>query len=230
MKVHKLVPELSIRKADEPVMKQKEESAAGFLSKMEDFVSSWILFIKSKVFLPGFVLSLLYLNILGLSFPLQGYLRQSCLSEATISIIYICAAMSGFIAPLTFPFLVKLMRLIKTGVFAGIFQCIAISISIIALYIPTDSTYDPQSCSNNSTISNDGSWNEFFVNCPKDENGNDAFEMPTGFVSIGLIVLSAVTQRWGVYLFDMVVTQLFQISVESNHRNRVAAGQYRNKD
>ena len=44
--------------------------------------------------------------------------------------------------------------------------------------------------------------------------------------SVGLIFLSSILQRWGVYLFDMAVTQLFQITVDNNERNRVAAGQF----
>ena len=46
-------------------------------------------------------------------------------------------------------------------------------------------------------------------------------------VSVGLIFLSSILQRWGVYLFDMAVTQLFQVTVDNNERNRVAAGQFR---
>jgi len=47
--------------------------------------------------------------------------------------------------------------------------------------------------------------------------------------SVGLIFLSSILQRWGVYLFDMAVTQLFQVTVDNNERNRVAAGQFRSR-
>ena len=55
--------------------------------------------LKADAFLPGLVLAVLYLNVLGMEFPQQGFGRQSCLTEATISIVYIIGAMVGFIAP-----------------------------------------------------------------------------------------------------------------------------------
>ena len=96
---------------------------------------------KSIVFLPGVVLGILYLNILGMGFPLQGFGRQSCLTEATISIIYIIGAVTGFVAPVMFPTLVRNLGLPKTGIAAGVWQIIAIAISIIGLFVK-DSTYN----------------------------------------------------------------------------------------
>ena len=97
--------------------------------------------IKSIVFLPGVVLGVLYLNILGMGFPLQGFGRQSCLTEATISIIYIIGAVTGFVAPVMFPTLVRNLGLPKTGIAAGVWQIFAIIISIIGLFVK-DSTYN----------------------------------------------------------------------------------------
>ena len=67
----------------------------------------------------------------------------------------------------------------------------------------------------------------FWISCPKDSNGNDIFPKPDTFISVGLIFLSSILQRWGVYIFDMAATQLFQVTVPIDERNRVAAGQFR---
>ena len=96
----------------------------------------------------------------------------------------------------------------------------------------------------------------FWISCPKDGNNLDIYQRPETFISlgsqnfrtkfyfhfrsdfrvvlfvilnlsVGLIFLSSILQRWGVYLFDMAVTQLFQVTVDNNERNRVAAGQFR---
>ena len=66
---------------------------------MKTFVDGWILLAKSRVAVPGLVLGMLYINILGLSFPLQGYGREACLSEATIAILFMLSAVIGFVAP-----------------------------------------------------------------------------------------------------------------------------------
>ena len=67
--------------------------------KVKTFVDGWILLAKSQVAVPGLVLGILYINILGLSFPLQGYGREACLSEATIAILFMLSAVIGFVAP-----------------------------------------------------------------------------------------------------------------------------------
>ena len=76
-----------------------------------------------------------------MEFPQQGFGRQSCLTEATISIVYIIGALVGFIAPAMFPWLVQKFGLTKTGSIAGICQILAIGVSIIGLFVP-DSAYN----------------------------------------------------------------------------------------
>ena len=210
-----------------------------------------------------------------MGFPLQGFGRQSCLTEATISIIYIIGAVTGFVAPVMFPTLVRNLGLPKTGIAAGVWQIIAIAISIIGLFVK-DSTYNafdpdaevkrviyrqlwenciqcPVSFDNSTVIQQEDT---FWISCPKDGNNLDIYQRPETFISlgsqnfrtdfyfhfrsnfrvvlfvilnlsVGLIFLSSILQRWGVYLFDMAVTQLFQVTVDNNERNRVAAGQFR---
>jgi len=230
-KVYKMMPNLAkskvIKTENESYTKSYKESLN---DKMKYFYESWYLFIKSIVFLPGVVLGVLYLNILGMGFPLQGFGRQSCLTEATISIIYIIGAVTGFVAPVMFPTLVRNLGLPKTGIAAGVWQIIAITISIIGLFVK-DSTYNafdqdaecPVSFDNSTIIQQEDT---FWISCPKDGNNVDIYQRPETFISVGLIFLSSILQRWGVYLFDMAVTQLFQITVDNNERNRVAAGQF----
>ena len=76
-----------------------------------------------------------------MEFPQQGFGRQSCLTEATISIVYIIGALVGFIAPAMFPWMVNKFGLTKTGSIAGICQILAIGVSIVGLFVP-DSAYN----------------------------------------------------------------------------------------
>ena len=70
---------------------------------------------------------------------------------------------------------------------------------------------------------NDTMW----ISCPKNEDDVPLYSEPDTYLSVALVFTSAVCQRWGLYLFDMIVTQLFQISIPQSKRNRAAAGQYR---
>ena len=65
----------------------------------------------------------------------------------------------------------------------------------------------------------------FWIDCPKSEDGIPLYAEPDTYLSVALVFTSAVSQRLGLWLFDMVVTQLFQISIPQSKRNRAAAGQ-----
>ena len=85
-RIHKLVPKLGVK----PPQRPRSSTTLGeqVKQKVKIFFDGWVLLAKSKVVIPGLVLGILYINILGMGFPLQGYGRESCLSEATISILF----------------------------------------------------------------------------------------------------------------------------------------------
>ena len=70
-KIHSHVPELSV-KPERP-----ETNSQSLLqtvkAKAKFFVNGWKLFVQQSVFIPGLVLAILYINVLGMSFPLQGF-------------------------------------------------------------------------------------------------------------------------------------------------------------
>lgn len=195
---------------------------------VEQTYESLKIFLTSKVVVPGIVLSVLYINILGMSYPMYGFGRQSCLTEATLALVNICCAFIGFLAPALFPCFVKQMGLINTGVVAGVWMIVTMSVSCIGLFTPgsdyflyTGNTQCPIETSHNATVKNN-----MWLKCPTDCGGKPIYDMPSEFISIGLIFGSAVLQRLGVFLFDMVTTQLFQLYVDPDKRNRAAAGQF----
>ena len=233
IRVYKMVPSLSIPRARniQQITDEKRSCGKKVMETVEQTYDSWVVFFKSKVALPGFVLGVLYMNVLGMSYPLQGYGRQACLTEALIALINIVAAVTGLLAPIIYPLLVKWFGLINTGAVAGLWQVAAIGISIVALWVPGSEyfVYTGEPCNQNSTqqdpiIETEDTW---WQSCPKDENGAPLYKPPETYLSVLLVFISAVVQRWGLYVFDIAVTQLFQVTIPSNTRNRAAAGQFR---
>ena len=116
-------------------------------------------------------------------------------------------------------------------------------LGIVALFIK-GSPYEPFEDHEN-LIDIDETYNStgnFWIRCPPGINLTSFVDLkvifscihmilghipPSSFLSIGIVMLSAVLQRWGLWIFDMIVTQLFQEEVETEERNRVAAGQFR---
>ena len=216
--IYKLVPKLAEKP---PRIKPLMSKTIGqkIKQKLKFFVDGWILLFKSEVVIPGVVLAILYINILGMNFQLQGYAREACLSEATISILFISGAISGFIAPISFPFLVRVFGLIGTGLGGCLWQIGFIGVSVIALFLPGSSYIyhqEDNECLFNQTTINQTEidtnqteiyTNNFWMRCPP------GVTPPTSYISIGLIFASAIFQRWGVYIFDMITTQLFQVNI-----------------
>ena len=208
--IHKLVPKLGKKKARPSVTSETFGEKAK--QKVKIFFDGWVLLAKSKVVVPGLVLGILYINILGMSFPLQGYGRESCLSEATISILFIASAVTGFVAPISFPYLTRTLGLIGTGLGGCIWQIGFLLVGVVGLFLP-GSPYiyyqEDQQCSpmNATTYADDTFW----IRCPP------GVTPPTSYMSIGVIFASAIFQRWGVYIFDMITTQLFQVNSPSHY-------------
>ena len=231
IRVYNMVPSLSTQRAPRVQELTERSCWSKIIKTVKQTYDSWVIFFKSKVALPGFVLGTLYLNVLGMNFPLQGYGRQACLTEALIALIYISASVTGLLAPIVYPFLVKCFGLINTGAVAGLWHIGAISVSIVALWAPGSEyfVFTGEPCNQNSTqldsiIETVDTW---WQSCPKDENGAPLYKPPETYVSVILVFTSAVVQRWGLYVFDIAVTQLFQVTIPSNTRNRAAAGQFR---
>jgi len=107
--------------------------------------------------------------------------------------------------------------LIGTGLGGCFWQIGFIFVGAVALFLPGSPyiLYQDQECiANNSTLIDSG--DNFWIRCPP------GVAPPTSFVSVGVIFASAIFQRWGVYIFDMITTQLFQLKFKNNCRLQIA--------
>ena len=73
-RIYQLVPGLAIKPEKEIIV--SDTLCETVKNKFSFFISGWVLLAKSPVFVPGFCLGILYINILGMGLPLQGYARE----------------------------------------------------------------------------------------------------------------------------------------------------------
>ncbi|CBY40637.1 unnamed protein product [Oikopleura dioica] len=222
VKTYNLIPALSQKKTKkEPDDSDEMKIVDKIKEALKTFFGGWALLFTSKVAIPGLALATLYVNILGLSFPLQGYGRENCLSEATISIIYIGSAVSGFLAPISFPFLKRTIGLLGTACAGAIWQLIFVGLGIYGLFTKGSPYFlaNEKECIDD-LVTDEEVFSSYWLRCPAGVN------MPESFVSIIVIFSAAVAQRWGLWIFDMSVTQMFQEKVDADKRNRTSAGHY----
>jgi len=223
VKTYNLIPSLSEKKTKKKSVDFEEipNNIERIKTAMKTLFGGWALLFSSKVAIPGLALATLYVNILGLSFPLQGYGRENCLSEATISIIYIGSAVSGFLAPMSFPFLKRTIGLLGTACAGAIWQLIFVGFGIYGLFADGSPYFlaNDKQCIDH-LVTDEEVFSSYWLRCPA------GVDMPESFVSIIVIFSAAVAQRWGLWIFDMSVTQMFQEKVDADKRNRTSAGHY----
>ena len=77
IRVYKMIPSLrEPRKQEQRPSTEELSFTQKIATRAKQTYESWEIFFKCKVALPGFVLGVLYVNILGMGYPLQGYGRQ----------------------------------------------------------------------------------------------------------------------------------------------------------
>ena len=77
IRVYNMIPSLQEpRKQDVRPSSKELTCTEKITTRVKQPYESWEIFFKCKVALPGFVLGVLYVNILGMGYPLQGYGRQ----------------------------------------------------------------------------------------------------------------------------------------------------------
>jgi len=211
---------------ESPTLRNKniidQDQNSTIFDSLKIILESWLLFFKSNMNIPGIALGALYLNALALSPMLEGYARQSCVSESSISVLFIVSAGFGMFAPITYSRLVNRFGLMTTGNIAGLWHITTLMLAVIALFLPGSEYLSKNESSSLKNITVGHHEASFWLHCPK----NQETSFPESYLSLGLIFISIVLQRWAILSFDLTVNQLFQENIPDKKRNRIAAGQF----
>ncbi|XP_069115704.1 ferroportin-like [Argopecten irradians] len=229
---------------------EKPKSLAAQLSySLISLYRGWRTYMKYDVAIAGWSLAFLYFTVLGFDNITIGYATTQGMSESLVGILIGCAAVSGIIASVSFPFLRKKFGLVRTGTIGLSWEVACLVLCIVSLWMP-GGTFDPnrdwstgddvinRNCS--STVAtpsrtSSGLMAEPYINTTSEPVPIPEIEfstacnyqsetkdrIPESKASIIMLLMGIVGARFGVWLTDLAITQLFLEAVSETERGIV---------
>lgn len=238
-------PEKKIQKASELT------GCAWFLNKMfYSFITlyrGYRTYFKYEVALAGLGLSFLYMTVLGFDSITIGYAYSQGLSEAVLGGLQAGGALIGILGAFAYPKIRKVVGLERTGLFGLGSEILCLCFCVASVWAPgspfdllgspktsvnnmvdvrcqngsyvytTNVTSPPSEISTVITITTINSSFPSGMLC--NETTSSSEESPD--ISIWLLMVGIITARFGLWVSDLTITQLFLQTVEETERGIV---------
>lgn len=225
-----------------------------FLSRILVLYRGWRTYMGYSVALAGIALACLYMTVLGFDNITVAYATTQGVSESILGILMGASAVLGILGTFGYPALRRRFGLVRTGLFALSCQVSCLVLCVVSVWMP-GSPFDPlyyirpppeiTVCSNitsynftngqieNSTNSNipTPSTSPPFIITGTVNGTNvtgcnvEASKGPDSYLSIGLLIGGIVLSRFGLWVADLTITQLFMEVVAEKERGIVSGVQ-----
>ncbi|XP_060079879.1 solute carrier family 40 member 1-like [Ylistrum balloti] len=211
----------------------------------------WKTYMKYDVSIAGWSLAFLYFTVLGFDNITIGYATTQGMSESLVGILIGCAAVFGILASISFPILRRKCGLVRAGTIGLSWEVGCLCLCIVSLWMPggtfdpnKELTNQDQIIQGNCTKSAEiipGTLvssvvlAEPHVNMTLESLAEPEFDMtslcnyttdvkdtlPKSKASIIMLLMGIVGARFGVWLTDLAITQLFLEAVTETERGIV---------
>jgi len=203
-------------------------------------VRGWRTYVRQKIVFAGVSLALLYMTVLGFDSITLAYIAANDVSEWMVGLSMGLAGVTGIIGTVMFTCLHRLSGLNKTGIVAFISEIICLTLAVASIWTP-GSRFDPNYVSFdlqpfNATDCVNRTTTQGFLFGVDVMNSSQTDEMMTADwttvapvntksildnISILLLLVGIISSRVGLWMADLVVTQLMQESIIETERGIV---------
>ncbi|ESO01114.1 hypothetical protein HELRODRAFT_120735, partial [Helobdella robusta] len=200
--------------------------------------SGWKVYARQSVLYAGISLACLYMTVMGFDSITVGYIYANDVNEALVGLCMGLAGFVGIIGAFAFTRMAKRFGLERTGVFAYTAEVVCLILAVASIWAP-GTKFDPtrrtflnhnysssvlqgsnvsSSSENNLQSSLTGS----SLNTTKEGDG-DRVKSLVNFSNISMILLlvGIISSRLGLWMADLVVTQLLQENIDECERGVV---------
>ncbi|KAK0063684.1 solute carrier family 40 member 1, partial [Biomphalaria pfeifferi] len=195
------------------------------LNQINDNVGSLKKLMKTPVYAKynvrnaGLALALLYMTVLGFDGVTVGYAKTQGVSELLIGIMMALSASFGILGTFLYPFMRTRLGLARTGIVGLSLQISCLLFCVISVWMP-GSKFDWTS-GHSVTTKNE-------INCSEIlPNGNvtlpyaeDVLHVSDN-ISVWMLLAGIITSRFGLWVADLTISQLYMESVEELERGKV---------
>jgi len=187
----------------------------GFSTKLRESGKGWKDYFSHPVRNAGLGLAFLYMTVLGFDNITTGYAYTQGVSESILGIMAAVGAVFGILGSVSFPFLRKRVGKLVTGNIGFGSETICLILCLVSIVTPGSpfthknklSLKDADSeCSRNNTISNDSHYS-----APISELWNCN-------ISVLLLMAGIISARFGLWMADLSVVQIFQERIPEHQR------------
>ncbi|XP_069110460.1 ferroportin-like [Argopecten irradians] len=211
----------------------------------------WSTYMKYDVAFAGLGLSMLYMTVLGFDNITSGYAISQGVSESILGFLMAAGAIVGILGTVVYPHIRKRIGLERTGLFGFLAEIFVLTLCVAAVWapgspfdplfrsrVPKVETIISTKCENSSNI---GIVNETIVFignetdlgynytdfilanesaiCNETDSGES--EGPESYISISLLMGGIIAARFGLWIADLTITQLFLEAVAERERGIV---------
>ena len=201
--------------------------------------NGWSIFWRQEINLVGFSLAALYLTVLGFSGVTATYFLTQGLTSDLIGLFYGIGGIFGISGTFVYPFLRRRLGTVRAGLTGSILQVSLLTFCVVGVFLPdrssesndrgyysTDCTYLYNSSNNSINPAPTDPFDLLLVSpspSPSNsESDSSNSPVPINIVSIALILVGVIGARFGLWMFDLAVSQLIQERVIEEERGVVS--------
>ncbi|GFN75305.1 solute carrier family 40 member [Plakobranchus ocellatus] len=209
----------------------------GFL---EGLYRGWPVYIKYPILHAGLSLACLYMTVLGFDSITVGFIKLQGVSEALVGLAMGVAAGFGIFGTLMYPLMRQRLGIIRTGIFGLSFELMSLASCVASIWVPgspfdlslgigpppSSPDADPQNCTKVESIS-------YNVSQPAPST---IFTVPNAAceeilvseepnISIWLFLAGIITARFGLWVADLSISQIYFETVVEQERGKVGGVQ-----
>ncbi|VDI15686.1 solute carrier family 40 (iron-regulated transporter), member 1, partial [Mytilus galloprovincialis] len=191
----------------------------------------WKTYMKYDVAFAGLGLACLYMTVIGFDSITVGFAYAQGISESLLGVMMAAGSIFGIAGTFAYPRIQKRIGLERTGLFGLGFEIFSLCFCVASVFAP-GSPFDllyrtrENDSSNiivvssvlgidNTTITSNLTVN---VTMPPSHEASD----PTSYISIGLFLCGLITARFGLWVADLTITQMFLQAVVETERGIIS--------
>ncbi|RNA31413.1 solute carrier family 40 member 1 [Brachionus plicatilis] len=218
--VYKQFPALEKTKIERNIEKKRSNLVRKFRKSLRMLKKGWKVYLhQGDILIPSISFALLFLTVLSFDSITIGYSKAQKLKEFTISILHGLGSISGLLGTIAFPFLHNKLkiRLHLVGIIGNIAQIIFLFGCLAAIFLPGSPFivfHDwSNMCTNETSNHSQTIWTHFVEsNCHE-------------YTSILVLLSCMAFSRFGLWLTDLVINQIFQEKIKEEERGVVGGVQ-----
>ena len=157
------------------------------------------------------------MTVLGFDNITWGFCILQGVSESVLGILTGVSAVVGIFGARIFPYLRSRLGIEKTGLIGFTLLSSCLAISVASVWSP-GSPFSPFNLSPNKNHSHISGYSHDQVRLSVDDGDERMEDNHESLISVSLLLIGIITGRFGLWIADLAVQQIFQENVDENER------------